>query len=53
MQHLPALRETYGRSGLIGDLEEAVEGLDFPRALSLLDTLSAPRRNPCTGDPQS
>ena len=53
MQHLPALRETYGRSGRLGDLEEAVEGLDFPRALSLLDTLSAPRRNPCTGDPRS
>ncbi|BDU70846.1 hybrid sensor histidine kinase/response regulator [Mesoterricola silvestris] len=54
--HLPRLREAFRIGGLdreLGELEEAVEGLDFPRALALLDTLSEPRRNPCPGGPRS
>jgi len=53
LQHLPRLREALGSSAGAGELEEAMESLDFPRALALLDTLSVPGRNPCAGAPQS
>ncbi|GEM_PF-3607757 len=49
LEHLPRLREALQRSGppgALGDLEEAVESLDFPRALALLDALSETRRTP-------